>query len=889
MSTGNEGSLPQYQPPQQYIGPYQIRGVLGKGGMAIVYRAYQPSLAREVAVKVITTAYTENPTFIERFQREARAIANLRHPNILTVHDFGQDPPTSQYYIVTELLEGGTLRERLTGQPLDLNVVASLLNQVAGALDYAHEAGIVHRDVKPANVLMDNIKSGRTSGLLRDRAVLSDFGIAKLLDETASNLTASGMGVIGTPAYMSPEQGMGEKLDGRSDQYSLAVMLYEMVTGTPPFRSDTPVGLMMAHATRPLPDPRLFNNRLNEQVVSVLQKALSKDRERRFASTNDLAQAFEAAINNRNVPPASGPNPSQWLKGPTELAIPPGAIPANPETTSNLRGNFGPGQLNDPTMPLSANQQPPNQPPGNWSGYPSSSSNLNPNPGYSAPPPGYGGPSVNPEYAAANQYYPTEMVRPDAVGTGGNKPVASNRNGLWIGLALLVLVLLIAAGVGLLLLTGNKTNSSTAAPAVASPVTASTSTGSSPAVATGNATNASNATIISAKPTLNSNAGPSSVSTGQAVVTNTSCTPVNSPEAGKGSDGFPIPPTPVPGANTGVLKLELLESNCVSARGRDVGVKVYKAGDRNTLVESDAGTNRSLLVLPAGNYEVVATYSNGVEVTGPAIEIKSGQTVPQTLNYGVGQLKLQIFESTGKSAKGRDVILKVYRAGDRNTLITEDAGNNVYTVVLRPGNYDIWATYANGVEVMAEPLSIKEGQTISQTINFGIGHLTLNVLESTSGKSARGRDVSVKVYRAGDRNTLITEDAGNNKFDLVVKPGSYEVVAGYANGVEVASRPLEIKEGQDTTSTTTFGVGSLQMDITEKSGQAAKDSDITVKVFKSGDRGNLVTQDSGSSKLNFVLKPGNYELVINYRDNPEVVSGPVEIKEGQTVTQPVKV
>jgi len=226
------------------VGPYQIVERIGRGGMAAVYRAYQPSLDRQVAIKVMTPQFLEEPAALERFRREARAIAKLNHPNILQVYDFGQDG--DYLYIVSQLIEGGTLHQRL-GQPVDLRFAVHIMKQLANALDYAHEHGIVHRDVKPRNVLMDR----------GDSAILSDFGIVKLT-EGGAGLTGTGL-VVGTPDYMSPEQVMNEPLDGRSDLYSLAVVLYEMVTGILPFRADTPVAVIMGHLQRNIPDPTMHN------------------------------------------------------------------------------------------------------------------------------------------------------------------------------------------------------------------------------------------------------------------------------------------------------------------------------------------------------------------------------------------------------------------------------------------------------------------------------------------------------------------------------------------------------------------------------------------------------------------------------------------------------
>ncbi len=268
------------------IGQYEVLEPLGKGGMASVYRAYQPSLDREVAIKVMAERYTSDPAFVERFRREARSIARLRHPNILTVFDAGDD--NGLLYIVMELIDGPTLKEVMNNKPMALDRAENINTQIASALDYAHNSGIIHRDVKPSNVLMD--KSGR--------AVLSDFGIIKMIGEQNNNnlqLTNTGTGV-GTPDYMSPEQAMGEGLDVRSDEYSLGVMFYEMMTGRPPFQGDTPIAIVMGHVSKPLPMPTKYNPDVPPSIEQVLLKALAKKPEDRYDTCGDFANSVKEAI-----------------------------------------------------------------------------------------------------------------------------------------------------------------------------------------------------------------------------------------------------------------------------------------------------------------------------------------------------------------------------------------------------------------------------------------------------------------------------------------------------------------------------------------------------------------------------------------------------------------
>ncbi|HLB50110.1 MAG TPA: serine/threonine-protein kinase, partial [Anaerolineales bacterium] len=198
------------------FGSYKLVGQLGQGGMASVYRGYQEAIDRSVAIKIMPAELLHDPNFIKRFINEARTLAKLSHPNILPLYDFGE--ANGAPYIIMPLMAGGTLVDRIRRGPMSPAEVVRILVPIADALDYAHSQGLLHRDIKPNNILFD----------ARDHPVLADFGIAKYL-ESASNLT--GTGIIGTPDYMSPEQARGEQLDRRADVYSLAVVAYQMFTG----------------------------------------------------------------------------------------------------------------------------------------------------------------------------------------------------------------------------------------------------------------------------------------------------------------------------------------------------------------------------------------------------------------------------------------------------------------------------------------------------------------------------------------------------------------------------------------------------------------------------------------------------------------------------------
>ncbi len=265
----------------QTIGAYRIIEQIGQGGMAVVYKAYEPALDRYVAIKVLPEYFAHDPDFVARFEREAKAIAKLDHPNILPIYGYGRDDGLT--YIVMRYVQAGTLREMM-GKPLDLRTAAGIVRQVAEALNYAHQNGVVHRDVKPSNILMADGKW----------ALLTDFGLARMV-ESSAQLTKSGVGV-GTPAYMSPEQGQGLKVDTRTDVYSLGVMVYEMVTGQVPYDAETPMAIVLKHITAPLPLPRKVNPGIPEAVERVILKAMAKTPGARFHTTTDLADALDKAV-----------------------------------------------------------------------------------------------------------------------------------------------------------------------------------------------------------------------------------------------------------------------------------------------------------------------------------------------------------------------------------------------------------------------------------------------------------------------------------------------------------------------------------------------------------------------------------------------------------------
>src|SRR5688500_4940126 len=260
------------------LGRYQLEEVVGQGGMAVVYRAVDSVLGRTVAVKVIRPAFTEDAHFLGRFLQEARLVASLDHPNVLPVYDFGEHGGSP--YLVIPYLPGGSLADRIAGRPQPLPRVAAWLVQLGNALDAAHARGVLHRDLKPGNVLVGN----------DGRLVLGDFGIARLA-EASTRLTATGT-VVGTPLYMAPELARGAEATTASDRYALGVMAFEMISGRPPFVGLTPLAILHQQVHEPVPSLAERIPELPRAVDLWLQRALAKDPAARPTSGRALAEGL---------------------------------------------------------------------------------------------------------------------------------------------------------------------------------------------------------------------------------------------------------------------------------------------------------------------------------------------------------------------------------------------------------------------------------------------------------------------------------------------------------------------------------------------------------------------------------------------------------------------
>jgi len=268
----------------QSIGRYHILEQLGEGGMAIVYKALDERLEREIAIKVIRTDKLVPSALaktIKRFEREAKALAKLTHPNIVPITDYGERDGTP--YLVMTYIPGGTLKAQMKGLPIPWREAARILAPIARALENAHQQNVIHRDVKPSNILITQ----------NGQPMLSDFGVAKVLeDKETMELTGTGVG-IGTPEYMAPEQGTSHRLDARVDVYSLGVVFYEMVTGRRPYVADTPLAIMLKKNSEPLPHPSSFVSGLPRAVEYHLLKALARDPANRFQTMGEMAASLE--------------------------------------------------------------------------------------------------------------------------------------------------------------------------------------------------------------------------------------------------------------------------------------------------------------------------------------------------------------------------------------------------------------------------------------------------------------------------------------------------------------------------------------------------------------------------------------------------------------------
>jgi eukaryotic-like serine/threonine-protein kinase len=368
------------------LGKYELRERLARGGQGEVWKAFDPQLRRYVAIKQLHANVQSDPDFISRFEREARFIASLHHPNIVQIHDFqlvltpGSEATTA--YMVMEHIEGPTLADYIRrtsrkGQfPAHADIV-SIFTAISLAMDYAHEKGMIHRDIKPANIILDQRSPGRNP---LGRPILTDFGIAKL-----QGVSADRTKVLGTPLYISPEQAQGLVGDRRSDLYSLGIILYEMTTGVTPFRSDSVMALLMQHSQAIPTPPALINPDIPPALSETILKSIAKDPDARFPSASAMTIAVAGALNvpvpaelrrPAATPPIDGANPSNplqpsWPQGITPTPVTPSSLqysqppPASPPSafTPPATGRHTPSTTPGDSRPGSASSPNPVSPP----------------------------------------------------------------------------------------------------------------------------------------------------------------------------------------------------------------------------------------------------------------------------------------------------------------------------------------------------------------------------------------------------------------------------------------------------------------------------------------------------------------------------------------------
>ena len=388
---------------------YSIESLLGQGGMSAVYKAEDPNLRRTVAVKLIHSHLSDDAQFVSRFEEEAAAVAQLRHPNIIQVFDFEHDGET--YYMVMEFVPGETLQDRLkrlnaANQRLSAQDAAKFAAEVCDALDYAHKRGMIHRDIKPANIMLN----------VQGEAILMDFGIAKIVG--GKRHTATGA-VVGTALYMSPEQIKGEQIDPRVDIYAMGVTLFEMLSGRPPFEADSAMTTLMMHVNDPVPDLAALNPNVPPALVQVVGKALAKNRDNRFRTAAEFAAALRNVFTQR--PGAVAATGATMIETEVDPIAPVGATMVETESAPVVPGG---ATTVEPSAPAPAYdgtliEQPP-QP--------------------AAPVPaqtGTGAPAA-----------PPPPIQAPSTGTGGGLPI--NRLLLFGGGGLIVIVVAIILGVSLL-------------------------------------------------------------------------------------------------------------------------------------------------------------------------------------------------------------------------------------------------------------------------------------------------------------------------------------------------------------------------------------------------------------------------------------------------------
>ena len=323
------------------LGQYEIGQQLGQGGMATVYLAKQTSIGRTVAIKVMPAYFMGEHNFLQRFEREVKVIAELQHPRVLPVYDYGQ--LEGRPYIVMAYMPGGTVADRIRKGPMPVSDVSRIVSQIAEGLDHAHNKGVIHRDFKPSNVLLDN----------QGNAYLADFGIAKIAE---TNVQLTGSGIVGTPAFMAPEMAESGNVTPAVDIYALGITLYQMLSGKYPYQGETPIRVMMAHAQDPVPDVREARPELSEAVSDVVMKAMAKNPRDRYATAGALAEDLRSAISRPPADELDEFRATEKVSYPLPVAAPPPAasVPPAPSVPVPPPPPATPTPMGFPTAPLGA-------------------------------------------------------------------------------------------------------------------------------------------------------------------------------------------------------------------------------------------------------------------------------------------------------------------------------------------------------------------------------------------------------------------------------------------------------------------------------------------------------------------------------------------------------
>lgn len=850
--------LPE-EPGKLIAGRYRLGRSLGQGTFGQVFYAedikFDPP--RAVAVKVLHSQFLSDAQSREDIRREASVLARFHHPNILRVSDF--EISSEMAYIVTDFAEGGSLAKKLrpeAGAPpvaLPLAEVVYYLEQIASALDEAHNLGLIHRDIKPLNILLD--RGGRP--------LLADFGLATALSGSASSMLVD-LSASGTPLYMAPEQWAG-KAGKASDIYALGVVTYQLITGQPPFQGNQ-AALWAQHTGAPIPALHERAPWLDypPALDAVIAGAMAKDDRERTRPAGEIARRFKTALmgspaaqfNYRNQPPAVfQPGP-----GAASLGIDPSVSGANqplPGTTpSNTPSSF-------PTV-VSINNGPAPGPPSssifqthnNLTGAPAAQSQ--PQTGSGAVPPWSQSQqptrpgSLIQSASQVQPWTPNGPVPPPAAWPNmTTPPVTKKRSGLnpvlLLGLGLLFLLVIGGASVLFLL---PKNNSGVSNPAA---VNATGTAGTTAAGTPGTTQLIANNNAGTPGPTLD---GPAATSAAK--------------------------------AGAGQLEVEVTESNGKPARENDLTIRVFKQGATANPVETIYSKAQTTIDLKAGAYQVEVLYLNDVRVMSPVVEIKEGQPTRQAINLGLGQVQVEVLEAAAKTARDNEVTLRVFKDGDTSkpvVTVYSHARTNIY---LRPGSYQLETEYTNEVKVAGPTFQVTEGQVTNQSINLQVGQVQLEIYETT-GRLARENDIVIRVSKEDDPNVKVTTVYGKAKPAIVLKEGTYIVEVGYADTVKVTSGPVEIKAGQTARQTVNLQVGTVQVEVKPADGSKINEADIVIKVFEQGNPNDIISTSYSKAKASFTLQPGFYVIEVTYSNNKKVTGPALEVKEGQTATQVIQV